>query len=252
MSFHSQYGLIGYPLDHSFSRHYFSEKFRREGISNSNYALFPLKEVSDIRSLLARYANLRGLNVTIPYKEAVIPFLDELDPDAREIGAVNVIAFQNGRTVGYNTDVLGFEQAFSGLDPAWQHHASMQHALVLGTGGAAKAVCWVFEKKGIPVQLVSRTQQPGRINYQMLRKYDWEAVRWIINTTPLGTYPDTHIAPDLPFESLNRQHFVMDLIYNPAETLLLQKAKSMGCPIKNGLEMLEVQAEKAWEIWQSS
>ncbi|MEZ4920922.1 MAG: shikimate dehydrogenase [Saprospiraceae bacterium] len=246
-----QFGLIGYPLGHSFSRAYFEKKFEQEHITDASYALFPLESIEQLPGLLEHYPDMCGLNVTIPYKEAVIPFLDALHPDAAAVGAVNTIAFQDGKKVGYNTDIIGFQASFEALDPDWNVHTDAHEALILGTGGAAKAVVWVFEKMGIRHRLVSRTPKGEQLAYSDLEAQNWNHIRWIIHTSPLGTYPKVELCPALPFESLSRQHFVHDLIYNPAETLLLQHARARGCAVRNGLTMLTVQAESAWAIWQS-
>lgn len=236
------FGLIGYPLAHSFSKKYFTDKFEREEIENTEYQLFPLNEISELPSLLGKHSNLRGLNVTIPYKEAVIPLLDEVDASA-EFGAVNTIKIENGKLVGYNTDVFGFEQAIAPFS------AHISKALVLGTGGASKAVCHVLKQKQITYQLVSRTTGTNKITYNQLTADNINDYHLIVNTTPLGTFPNENTFPDIPYQHLNGQHVLVDLVYNPAVTTFLQKAAEQGCTIKNGLEMLQLQAEKAWEIW---
>ncbi len=234
------YGLIGYPLNHSFSPGYFRRKFEKEGIDDASYSLFPLRSVEEFTTL---DGNMRGLNVTIPYKESIIPFLDELTEEAKEIGAVNTILFQNGRTTGYNTDVFGFrkslENALEGRKPA--------KALVLGTGGASKAVLYVLKKMKIGVNLVSRGN--GYLKYDEINKKIMDSHRLIVNTTPLGMYPDTHNCPHLPYHFLGPDHILFDLIYNPEKTLFLAQGEARSAVIKNGLEMLELQAEKSWEIW---
>jgi len=244
-----RYGLIGYPLSHSFSKKYFTEKFGREGIPDAQYDLFPLEKVTNLPDLLTKYPDLRGLNVTIPYKESVIPLLDELDETARAVGAVNCIKILKGqRLVGYNTDVVGFEQSLLRVAAgSWKNAA-----LILGTGGASKAVTFVLKKLGIPFQLVSRhPKAANEISYDaMVAKK--ESATLLINTTPSGTFPDIETMPPVPLIFFKPGMFVYDLIYNPAETLLLREAKSRGCLVKNGLEMLELQAEAAWEIWQES
>lgn len=246
----NQYGLTGYPLGHSFSQRYFTEKFEREGISNARYDLFPLPDIAALPELIAANPGLLGLNVTIPHKVAVIPYLHEMDETAAAIGAVNVIRIKNGRLSGFNTDAIGFERS---LKP-WLNARNSMHtpvkALILGTGGASKAVAYVLQKQGVAFQYVSRSPlTENHIAWSDLQRFDFAAIHWIFNTTPLGTYPKTETCPDLPFEQLGAQHLVYDLVYNPSETLLLQRAKSRGCTIKNGLEMLQLQAEAAWEIW---
>lgn len=248
-----QYGLIGYPLGHSFSQRYFTAKFEREGIADARYDLFPLPDIGALPALLAAHPRLCGLNVTIPHKVAVLPYLDALDAAAREIGAVNVIRIQHGRLTGFNTDVVGLEQSLRPwLDAARQPGRNIR-ALILGTGGAALSVAFVLKKWGIPFQSVSRNpHQERQLTYTDLQTLDFTEIDWIFNTTPLGTFPDTEKCPDLPFQQLGPQHLVYDLVYNPPETLLLQRARARGCSVKNGLEMLQLQAEAAWAIWQQA
>lgn len=241
------FGLIGYPLSHSFSKKYFSEKFKKENIKDCSYELFPIKQIDHLPSLMKNNSNLRGLNVTIPYKELVIPFLDELDEEAASIGAVNTIKIQNGQLKGYNTDVFGFKKSLlSFLAPN-----TKPATLILGTGGAAKAVAYVIEQLGFSYQYVSRNSDKGHLTYQdlfnnnLIAKYPL-----IINSTPLGTSPNIHTCPSIPYEQLTVHHYLFDLVYNPAETLFLQKGKMQGSAVTNGLNMLIGQAEKAWEIWQ--
>jgi len=244
------YGLIGYPLGHSFSQKYFSEKFTREGIADARYELFPLKNIADLPALLEQNPDLRGLNVTIPHKENVIPFLHELDETARAVGAVNCIKIENRKLRGFNTDVIGFGKSLQTVDGGWWTiHDKM--ALILGTGGASKAVAYVLKKLGVSYQFVSRHPVgENQISYADLSSLLTPHLSLLINTTPLGMAPNVDVCPDLPFERLTPEHFVYDLIYNPSETLLLRRAKSQGCTVKNGLEMLHLQAEAAWEIWQ--
>jgi len=242
-----RYGLIGYPLGHSFSKQYFTQKFEREGIQHAQYELFPLENIADLPALLAQNPELRGLNVTIPYKETVIPFLTALDETARAVGAVNCIkVIDNQKLVGYNTDVIGFEQSLNGVAAGnWKNAA-----LILGTGGASKAVAFVLKKLDIPFQLVSRNPKAANeISYDAMAAMK-EPAMFLIHTTPLGTFPRLDTMPPVPLNFFKPGMFVYDLIYNPAETLLLREAKSRGCLVKNGLEMLELQAEAAWEIWQ--
>ena len=244
------FGLIGYPLGHSFSQKYFSEKFVREDITDARYELFPLPEISGLRQVLDDHPALSGLNVTIPHKETVIPFLDELDETAQAVGAVNCIRIRNGRLTGFNTDVYGFEQS---LLHAVGDHASFfgARALILGTGGASKAVAFVLRKLGMAYRFVSRTANPeaGCLSYEALEQLDWSLYRLIVNTTPLGTYPKVETCPELPFAKISSQHLVFDLVYNPPQTVLLQRSSMQGASVQNGLEMLQLQAEKAWEIW---
>jgi shikimate dehydrogenase len=247
------YGLIGFPLSHSFSQRYFTGKFEREGLLDCRYELFPLENIAALPALLASHPELRGLNVTIPYKTAVIPYLDALDATAEAVGAVNTIDIRDGQLTGYNTDVHGFLESLLRMAAAAGYcDPPRGEALILGHGGAALAVAWVLRQLSIPYRFVVRRPQDAvEIGYPELRELDFGQIRWIINTTPVGTYPHAEGCPDLPFDKLITQHFVYDLIYNPPETLLLQRAKAQGCHVKNGLEMLHLQAEKAWAIWQS-
>lgn len=242
------YGLIGYPLGHSFSKIFFTEKFAREGIAGARYELFPLPDIANFPALLAEKPDLRGLNVTIPHKQAVIPFLDELAETARAVGAVNCIAFRNGRLIGHNTDVFGFEMSLRNTD-----RTDFGQAIVLGTGGAAKAVHFVLDKMGVPFLSVSRQPRGAdEIGYDHLNQLNFNDFRLLINTTPLGMAPNVDACPPLPFERLGAAHLVFDLVYNPPETLLLRKAKLRGAATLNGLEMLHLQAERAWDIWQQT
>ena len=242
-----RYGLIGWPLGHSFSKKYFSEKFEREGIHDAQYELFPLGNITDLWDLLGQNPNLRGLNVTIPYKESVLPLLHELDRTARAVGAVNCIKIvENQRLVGYNTEAIGFEKSLLGV-PALNLEGA--RALILGTGGASKAVAYVLQKLEIPFKFVSRSPKAeNEIGYAEIHHHH---ISFIVNATPQGTFPKVDEMPPVPIDFLKSGMFVYDLIYNPAETLLLREAKAHGCTVKNGLEMLELQAEAAWEIWQS-
>ncbi len=235
-------GLIGYPLTYSFSKQYFSQKFEKEGIPNYEYHLFPLKQITDFPKLLADHRDIVGLNVTIPYKEEIIPYLDNIDQSA-SFGAVNTIKKENGKLIGYNTDVYGFEKALLPILPA------NTKALVLGTGGAAKAVCFVLEKLKIEHKKVSRTPKKEEFAYDKLRQIDLGEFLLIVNTTPLGTAPNIDVCPDIPYELLRPNHVLMDLVYNPAVTQFLKNGGEKGSTLKNGLEMLYLQAEKAWEIW---
>lgn len=239
------YGLIGYPLSHSFSKGFFAEKFVREGIRGCVYDSFSLPAITDLPPLMAQHGEaLQGLNVTIPYKEAVIPYLDELSPAAAKMKAVNCIRFINGRKIGHNTDAIGFRRS---LEPLLQPHHNK--ALVLGTGGAAKAVQYVLEALNIPYQLVSRKEGPDNITYKELNADIMHSHTLIVNTTPLGMYPKVDEAPELPYELMTEQHLLYDLIYNPETTTFLQRGKNKGATIKNGHEMLILQAEASWEIW---
>jgi len=246
------FGLIGYPLGHSFSQKYFTEKFKRENITDAEFKNFPLEDVSDFPKLIENNPSLRGLSVTIPYKEEIIKFLNEVDDVVKEVGAVNCIKVSlmtdDGRPMlkGFNTDVFGFEKSLLPL-------LKSQHtkALILGTGGASKAVKHVLKKSGIEFSFVSRSQQPeaGSINYNNLDSKIISTHTLIINATPLGMFPDVNSYPQIPYEYLTEKHLLYDLVYNPEETLFLKKGKERGAQIKNGLEMLQMQADKAWEIW---
>ncbi len=239
------YGIIGFPVAQSFSPAFFTEKFTREN-TDATYTAFALEHITELPALLAGHPELRGLNVTIPHKTAVIPYIDELDEAAAEVGAVNCIAIRNGRLKGYNTDAIGFEKS---LKPLLQQHHT--RALVLGRGGASKAVCYVLRKLGINYRIVSRTPTHdtltyGRINEALLAQFPM-----IINTTPLGMYPDMQTCPDLPYKYLTDVHLLYDLVYNPEETKFLTLGRQQGATVKNGMEMLHLQAEAAWVIWQS-
>lgn len=239
-----KYGLIGFPLSHSFSKKYFTEKFDKEAIGDHSYELFPIEQIKLLPSLLASEPLLRGLNVTIPYKEQVLPYLDELSPVVQEIQACNCIRIDKGRLIGYNTDVIGFEQTL-------QRKLTTQHkkALVLGTGGAAKAVHYVLRKNGIEYLEVSRSAKAGCITYASLSKDIVSDHTLIVNTTPLGMFPQIEDAPELPYELLNEQHYLYDLVYNPAKTKFLLEGEKRGAVIQNGADMLVIQAEASWEIW---
>lgn len=241
------YGLIGYPLTHSFSEQYFAQKFSREGITDCSYQLFELSDIGQLPGLLASRPDLKGLNVTIPYKEAVISFLDELDEETARIGAVNVIRIEKGRTKGFNSDYQGFKKSLENfLGPA-----KTVQALVLGTGGASKAVNAALRHLHIPYQVVSRQAGEGVITYADISPELLGTCSLIINTTPLGTYPKTDTFPELPYQVLGPEHFLFDLVYNPAETVFLRKGREAGAKTLNGYEMLVLQAEAAWQIWNS-
>jgi len=238
-----RFGLIGKSLSHSFSKDYFEKKFLELGIE-ATYENFELSKIDQINQLL-KDGNLNGLNVTIPYKEAVIPYLDDIDPVAKEVGSVNTIAFMKGKSIGYNTDVIGFENS---LKPFLEH--GMDRALILGTGGAAKAVAYVMKKIGLDVLFVSRS--PSGDNEISYNECNENAVRWhrlIVNTTPVGTMPHILEAPSISYEGITESHLLYDLIYNPAKTKFLLEAEKRGASIQNGLSMLKIQAEKSWDIW---
>lgn len=238
------FGLIGHPLSHSFSKRYFTEKFEREHIPGCRYELFPLPSIHELPVLLERETELHGLNVTIPYKQQVIPFLYAMDDVVRGTGACNCIRIEEGKLYGHNTDVIGFERSLvAALKP------SHDKALVLGTGGAAKAVHYVLKKLGIPFREVSRNATRDVLSYAQLDVDTIREHRLLINTTPLGMYPDVSVCPDLPYEGIGAGHYLYDLVYNPARTLFLQKGEERGAVVANGAEMLVIQAEESWRIW---
>ncbi|MFK7771107.1 MAG: shikimate dehydrogenase [Saprospiraceae bacterium] len=244
-----QFTLIGYPLSHSFSEKYFTEKFKKENIPNHEYFLSPLERIEDFLKLLLTHPDLEGVNVTIPYKEKVLPFLDEISVEAKAIGAVNTIKIKDGKLKGFNTDVYGFEKSLVDFLTKKEKQITVENALVLGTGGAAKAVVFILKKLGIEPILVSRKKGKGDLTYDDLDTIIFEECRLIVNTTPLGMLPDLESCPNLPFHRINGKFYLYDLIYNPEKTVFLSRGESQGAAIKNGLEMLHLQAEKAWEIW---
>ncbi len=241
-----QFGLIGYPLSHSFSKKYFTQKFAEEGIHNCAYELYPIPSINELPALLQQVKGLEGINVTIPYKEAVLPFLDEQTAAVQEIGACNCIHIKNGKLIGHNTDVTGFRQS---IEPFLQPHH--QHALILGTGGAAKAVAWVLQQLGIRFQIVSRNKTATTLSYDELDEAMMQTVELVINTTPLGMQPNVHDKPSLPYHCINNRFLCYDLIYNPEKTRFLQLAEEQGAVIKNGADMLLIQAEESWKIWNN-
>ena len=247
-----QLGLIGYPLSHSFSKKYFTEKFLKAGLTDWTYDLFELKELNELEPLLLKNPELVGLNVTIPYKLAVAPMLQQLDETAKAIGAVNTIKIiRTNKTglflSGYNTDVYGFRES---IKPMLKRNH--QRALILGTGGAARAVAWVLQSMHIEYLFVSRHPQPGQVAYSELNETAVTHFPFIINCTPAGMYPHIETAPAIPYEYLSEANFLYDLVYNPAETIFLQKGKVKGALVMNGLDMLRLQAEKAWEIFSTN
>lgn len=238
------FGLIGFPLSHSFSEKFFSEKFEREDIEDCKYELYPLENIEDIRLLFEVNKDLKGLNVTIPYKESVIEYLDDLDDIAQKIGAINCIKIDEIQRVGYNTDYAGFRDS---LKPLLKKHHTQ--ALVLGTGGASKAVVYALQELGISTTIVSRKAGAAQLSYADVNKTIMDSHTIIINCSPVGMYPDINQCPDIPYQFINSTHILYDLIYNPGKTMFLQHGEKQGATIKNGLEMLELQAEYAWEIW---
>ncbi len=244
-----KYGLIGYPLGHSFSMDFFNKKFKSEGI-DAVYQNFEIANIKELKTVLKSNPELCGLNVTIPYKEQVIPYLDDLDEDARQIGAVNVIKFSKGlfgkiKLIGYNSDIIGFKQSIEPL-----LNETHRKALILGTGGASKAVFQGLKQLGVGATLVSRTPKENCITYENITPKIMEQYTVIVNTTPLGMYPNIHNSPNIPYELLTPNHLLYDLLYNPDETEFMLKGKAQGAVVKNGLEMLLLQAFAAWDIWQ--
>jgi shikimate dehydrogenase len=241
-----QFGLIGFPLSHSFSKGYFANYFLTENIADAQYENYPIETIDAFLDLWKINPNLKGLNVTIPYKKAVIPFLQYPSKVVQTIQACNCIRLYEGALYGYNTDVIGFEQS---LIPFLKPHH--QKALIFGTGGAAAAVQWVLQKLGIPYQLVSRKPAPGVISYDSLDAGIIAAHSLLINTSPLGMYPKVDESPALPYEAITAKHHLYDLIYNPAETKFLSLGAAQGATTQNGLAMLHIQAAASWEIWNS-
>lgn len=240
------FGLIGYPLGHSFSKKYFEEKFLKENLNDCRFELFPLEKIEIFEKLLEDNKNINGLAVTIPYKETVIPYLSKITAEAKEIGAVNCIKFIGENTIGHNTDVIGFERS---LKPLLKFHHTK--ALILGTGGASKAVQFVLKKFNIDFTLVSRNSNAEKniisyndIDENMMKKYSV-----IINCTPLGMSPKENELPTIPYQFITPKHLLYDLIYKPEKTLFLKKGEEQGATIKNGFEMLVLQAEENWKIW---
>ncbi|MBQ3910711.1 MAG: shikimate dehydrogenase [Muribaculaceae bacterium] len=243
------YGLIGTSLSHSFSMDFFNQKFISEGI-DAQYFNFELNDIGELMTIFSEYPNLDGLNVTMPYKEKVIPFMDQLDETAEMVGAVNVIKILKGtsagviKLVGYNTDFLGFKNSIEPLLTS-----EMNKALVLGTGGSSKAVKAGLESLGLTVDFVSRRKTATTITYEELTKQMINAHKVIVNTTPLGTYPNTDVCPDIPYRFLTSSHLCYDLVYNPSETMFMKNSAAAGAVVKNGLEMLLLQAFESYRIW---
>jgi shikimate dehydrogenase len=238
------YGLIGYPLSHSFSKKYFTEKFRREGLDDCVYENFPLPAIEGLKEVLLK-PGLCGLNVTIPYKEQVLSFLDDASDVVKKIRACNCIRIKDGKLYGHNTDVLGFEGSLKKKLNPFLH----KKALILGTGGSAKAVEYVLSAMGISFRHVSRKPSARSLSYEQLTPSVIDQHKLIVNTTPLGMYPNTVEAPPIPYQCLSPEHFLFDLIYNPEKTLFLKKGEERGALIQNGYEMLTLQAEENWRIW---
>ena len=245
-----KYGLIGYPLGHSFSATYFTEKFDRENI-DARYDNYEMQTIDDLLPLLHKELELRGLNVTIPHKQAVMPLLDDISDTARAIGAVNVIRIRrNGSSIhlkGYNSDVIGFCQSIRPL----LHPELHRHALVLGTGGASKAIVYGLQQMGLSAICVSRTPADGRLTYADINAEIMETHKVIVNCTPAGMYPQTETCPSIPYNLLTPSHLLYDLVYNPLETKFMHLGAKQGATVKNGLEMLHLQAEAGWNFWHT-
>ncbi len=246
-----KYGLIGFPLTHSFSPDFFTKKFSKEGLDHMSYQAYELHNLIDFPALIQREFHLFGLNVTIPHKEKIIPYLDHLSTEAEAITAVNTIVIkrdsENIVCTGHNTDCTAFEKSLIKL--IGKHRPQ---ALVLGTGGASKAVTFVLQKINIPYRMVSRQESSTSLSYEQVNHQLLKEYRLVINTTPLGMYPKSGQRPSIPYEALTNQHFLFDLIYNPAETAFLAAGKNAGASTCNGLEMLHLQAEASWRIWQKA
>lgn len=242
------FGILGRNISYSFSAQYFTDKFKNLGLNNYRFHTFDIDDIKLFKNIISKYPNLKGLSVTIPYKELIIPLLDELSNEAKIIGAVNSIKVSHNKLIGYNTDALGFEYSFkSQLKP---HH---KNALILGTGGASKAVQFVLNKLAIPFKLVSRMSCENKtISYDSIDENMLKSHQILINCSPVGTFPDVNLAPQIPYHLLNQTHYLFDLVYNPTETLFLKKGKLMGAEVKNGYDMLIGQAEKSWEIWNNN
>lgn len=243
-----KYGLIGFPLGHSFSISYFNEKFKNEGI-DAVYENFEIPTIENVLEVVETNPNLRGLNVTIPYKQKVMSYLDYISPEARAIGAVNVIRIEHkgSKTImkGYNSDVIGFTQS---IEPLLESHH--KKALVLGTGGSSKAIAFGLHSLGVETVFVSRYERPGTIQYDKLTAEDVKEYNVIVNCTPCGMYPHADQCPLLPYEAMDSHNLLYDLIYNPDETLFMRKGAAQGATVKNGLEMLLLQAFASWEFWE--
>lgn len=241
------YGLIGYPLGHSFSKKYFTEKFEREGLTDCSYELFPIPSIKDLPSLLDSNTSLKGLNVTIPYKEQVLEYVTEKNDAVLAIGAANTIKIIGNQLIAYNTDVIGFEDSFKRL-----LKSSHKKALILGTGGSSKAIQYVLKKLNIDFLLVTRSQEPGSgtINYSGIDEDILNEYQVIINCTPAGMYPNDDKYPQLPYQFISDNHYLFDLVYKPEKTVFLKKGEEKGAIIQNGYEMLLIQAEESWKIWK--
>lgn len=239
----TKYGIIGYPLGHSFSRGFFTEKFARESI-DAQYLNFEIPDVAMLSDVLRDNPELRGLNVTLPHKQAVIPLLDEMSEEAMEIGAVNVIRVRNGKLKGFNSDIIGFTNS---IKPLLQPHH--RKALILGTGGASKAIRVGLNRLGIEWTYVSRSPRDGMVTYEDITAETLQEYTVIVNCSPVGMFPKVDAAPAIPYELLSPQHLLFDCVYNPEETLFMKKGREQGATVKNGLEMLHLQAIASWKFW---
>jgi len=239
------YGLIGHPLSHSFSKQYFTDKFEKESVYDCKYETFDLPTIDKLQEVLKNNPNLEGFNVTIPYKEAIIPFLTEIDDVAKQIGAVNTVKIEGNKLIGFNTDYFGFKQS---LKPFLE--ISQERALILGTGGASKAVYYALNSLNINCLFVSRNPtKDNEISYEDVNEYVIRNHQIIVNTSPIGTFPNVNEKPAISYDEITPKHLLYDLVYNPAETTFLKEGKQRGAIVLNGLQMLQLQAEKAWEIW---
>lgn len=239
----TKFGIIGYPLGHSFSKVFFTEKFARESI-DAQYLNFEIPDVAMLPDVLRNNPELRGLNVTLPHKQAVIPLLDEMSEEAKEIGAVNVIRIRDGRLKGFNSDIIGFTNSIKPL--LMPHH---KKALILGTGGASKAIRVGLNRLGIEWIYVSRSPREGMITYEDITAETLQAYTVIVNCSPVGMFPNVAQAPEIPYDCLSDKHLLFDLVYNPEETLFMKKGREQGATVKNGLEMLHLQAVASWDFW---
>ena len=238
-----RFGIIGNPLEHSYSSRYFSEKFHDEHIRDTVYEPYLLGSIEQLPDLLNRFPDIQGLNVTIPFKENIIPFLDKIDKEAEEIGSVNTIKVTEGKLTGFNTDAPAFGQTIESIK------SKVQKALVLGTGGSSKAICYTLERLAIGYLLCSRSPDHNKISYGMLNQEIISECNLIINATPLGMYPDVQSSPDIPYEHIGAEHILYDLIYNPPETKFISQGKQNGAMTINGLKMFKLQADLSWNIW---
>lgn len=239
------YGIIGFPLGHSFSKGFFTEKFAKEGI-DAQYLNFEIPDANMLLDILRDNPELRGLNVTLPHKQAVIPLLDELSDEAKEIGAVNVIRVRDGKLTGFNSDIIGFTES---IRPLLQPHH--KKALILGTGGASRAIRVGLTRLGIEWTYVSRTAREGMLTYADLTPEVMQEYTVIVNCSPVGMFPKVDQGPNIPYELLSPRHLLFDLVYNPEDTRFMQKGRAQGATVKNGLEMLHLQAVSSWEFWHS-